>query len=55
MTLPNAILQLLIDQSKAPHEYINPNFLQELTDLLDGYYELEDAGVDKWVQSMFGA
>lgn len=55
MDLPTQILSLLKEKSQAPHEYINPHFLQELANLLDEYYNLEDAGVDKWVINMFGA
>ena len=55
MGLPEEILELLKEKAGQEHEYINPNFLTEITNALSEYYELEDDAVDKWVMDMFCA
>lgn len=52
--LHEEILDLLIKRSKMEHEYINPNFLQEINEALDIYFEIEDNDVDKWIRNMWG-
>ena len=49
------IMDLMIKRSKMDYEYINPNFLAGITELLEGYYQLEDDGVDDWVDGMWSA
>ena len=53
--LHERIMGELKKQSKAPHEYINPHFLAQITDALGEYYNVEDEGVDKWVKVMWSA
>lgn len=55
VTLPQQILNLLHDKSQSTHEYINPNFLSELSTLLFDYYRIENEEVDKWIEDMYGA
>jgi len=55
LNLPFEILNLLKQKSKENHEYINPNFLVDVSTALYNYYDLEDNDVDKWIQDMFGA
>jgi len=49
------IMELLKSKAKAEFEYINPNFILGITELLESYYQLEDDDVDQWAQDMFGA
>ena len=53
--LENEILELLKKRANMPHEYINPNFLSAITELLHNYYNLEDEKVDQWIQNMWSA
>lgn len=52
--LQEEILDLLIKRSKMEHEYINPNFLNEINNPLWSYYNIEDYDVDKWINDMWG-
>ena len=54
-TLGEEILALLRQKADAEFEYHNPNFLSEISDLIDSYYEVGDPVVDKWIHDMFGA
>lgn len=55
MKLHEEILQLLKDQARyRPNEYINPNFLMEVSEALFDFYGIEDDEVDDWVQDMWG-
>lgn len=53
--LPKAILELMRQKSQQKHEYINPNFLSDLSGLLWEYFEIENDDVDKWIKDMYGA
>lgn len=53
MDLPREILELLKKKASMPHDYINPNFIQDITEALYVYYELEDDIVDKWQRGMW--
>lgn len=55
MKLHEEIMALLKKRVEMEHEYINPNFLQEITAALEDHYNLEDDAVDVWVTEMFGA
>lgn len=50
----NQILALMEVKAKEPHDYINPNFLQDITGLIWDYYGVENDIVNDWVVSMFG-
>jgi hypothetical protein len=54
-SLPEEILELFRKRMKMDFEYINPNFMQEITNAIDTYYNLEDDDVDRWIVEMFGA
>ena len=54
MELHEEILELLRQRMRGKHEYINPNFLQEIASAVYDYYEAEDDEVDGWIQNMFG-
>lgn len=51
--LPKEIMELLIKKSKEQHDYVNPNFLQGISELLEGYYQMENDDVDKWIYDMW--
>lgn len=53
MYLAKKIMDLLIEQSKKPQEYINPNFLDEVTTILEDYYQLENDEVNEWIKNMW--
>lgn len=53
MKLQNDIMEVLKKYAKAEHQYINPNFLVEITNALSDYYDVEDDEVDEWVMNMF--
>lgn len=53
MSLEIEIMELLRKHSKDDTEYINPNFLSELANLLSEYYNLEDEQVYKYIEKMW--
>ena len=53
--LPQAILELFKAKTKQKHEYVNPNFMQEVLGALESYYQIENDEVSSWVMDMFGA
>lgn len=55
MPLHEGIMALLKSESKGEHDYINPNFLIGIEQLLEAYYQLEDDDVHQWAVDMFGA
>ena len=55
MNIGEEILVLLRNKADSEFEYYNPNFLLAVTELIHGYYDLEDEVVDEWVTEMFGA
>lgn len=55
MSAAEEIMEVLKRRSKADYEYINPHFLTDIVTALYDYYQLEDNGVDKWIQGMFSA
>jgi hypothetical protein len=55
MKLQQEIMELLKKRANMPYEYINPNFLQHLIELLSAYYGIEDDEVDEWADSMWSA
>ena len=46
------ILKVLKEESKSNGEYINPNFLYEISSLLWGYYGITDKDVNQWINDM---
>lgn len=54
MRFEEEVLNLLRERSRKDDEYINPNFLLAIENLLYEYYELEDDDVSEWIQSMWG-
>lgn len=49
------ILAILKAKAEAQFEYLNPNFLSEITNLIESYYGLSDDVVDSWIQEMYSA
>jgi hypothetical protein len=49
------ILQKLKEISQEKWEYHNPHFLEELTELIEDYYDIRDEDVDQWITEMFTA
>ena len=49
------ILAMLRSKAEAQWEYLNPNFLTEITDLIESYYGLRDDVVDGWIAEMYSA
>ena len=58
MSKPKAheeILEVLKKHMKEnPDGYINPNFMQLITEAVYDYYELDDDELDHWITTMFG-
>lgn len=52
-TFPKRLLELMKEFS-TKDVYINPHLLVEISGLLYEFYELEDDGVDQWINEMFG-
>ena len=55
MNLPKEIMGLLRKKAELPHDYVNPNFLQLVVELLEEYYDIEDDIVDDWISNMWSA
>jgi len=57
LNLSVEIMKLLRIKAQQPHDYVNPHFLSELTELIDTYYPNtpEDDVVDKWIRDMWSA
>jgi hypothetical protein len=55
MNMGEKILELLKKQSKEDWEYFNPNFLTEITQVIEDYYDLRDEDVDEWIDEMYGS
>lgn len=54
--LAEDLLEVLRKHSNKPQifeNYENPNFLVGITELLWGYYELEDEKVNDWIQGFW--
>jgi hypothetical protein len=53
--LATELLEVLKRYSCAEWEYHNPHFLMDITTAISDYYNIEDVGVDKWVEDMWSA
>lgn len=52
--IANEIMEVLRQKAiNDPDDYVNPNFLLDLTDLLKVYYDLADEQVHEYILSMF--
>lgn len=59
-TLAKDIVTLMKDYAKKSNtkggfQYINPNFLSGLSNLLYEYYQIEDDEIDEWITNMWSA
>ena len=48
------IIAVLLKYAEGEEVYINPNFLIEIEQALDSYYNLDNDKVHNWIQDMFG-
>ena len=55
LTIQEEILAVLKKRAQAEFEYINPQFLLEIANLIETYTGLADDEVDKWIMDMFSA
>lgn len=55
MDLHEEILEIMKSRMSEEHKYINPHFMQKITNAIYDYYEIEDDELDQWILDMFGS
>jgi len=53
LNLAKEIMKLLIKKQKEPYDYVNPYFLEDISKLLEEYYQIENDDVEEWINNMW--